>query len=301
MLHAGYRVKVFRLRIDGRSDLAVIPLALGPWDNALHLLKVKGPRIAVVALLHGHGTAVEQGLALHTFWQHAGKLAQSLAQGRGDLLKWGERQRLLIDGVATEELIGALTGQDHLDVLAGLLGHEVQRHEGRIGHRVIQVPHDLRNRLGVFFRRDDLDDVLHADGCRRFRGHVHLGIAFALEASGKRQQIRVVALGQGSDGGGVDAARQERTHGDIGTHVLGDGILQRFCNAVKELLFFSFWYLLDRETRLKVALGDDLLARLQGHSAAGFHPADIGVQGFRFRDVLQVDIVLNSTTVKVEF
>ena len=48
-------------------------------------------------------------------------------------------------------------------MFAGLLRDEEQRHERRVRDRVVEVPHDLRNRVGVFLRRDDLDDVLDTD------------------------------------------------------------------------------------------------------------------------------------------
>ena len=65
MLHACDRIKVFGLGVDGGGNLAVVPFALCPRDNALHLLKVEGTSIAVVTLFHRHRTTVEQGLSLH--------------------------------------------------------------------------------------------------------------------------------------------------------------------------------------------------------------------------------------------
>ena len=82
--------------------------------------------------------------------------------------------------------------------------------------------------------------------------------------------------------------------------MLSDGIFQRFCNAVKKLLLFALLYLLHREARLEVALGDNVFARAKGNRAAGFNAANIRVEGFWLRDVLQVDVVLNGASVKVE-
>ena len=64
-----------------------------------------------------------------------------------------QRQRLAVDGVAAEQLVGALAGEHHLDVLAGLAGDEVQRHERRVGDRVVEVPDDQRDGVGELLRR----------------------------------------------------------------------------------------------------------------------------------------------------
>ena len=110
-------------------------------------------------------------------------------------------------------------------MLAGLLCDEVQRNQRRVGHRIVQVPDDLRDRLGVLLRADHLHDVLGADGGGGLRGHVDLGVALAFEAGGEGQQIRVVALSQRCDGGGVDAAGEEGADSDIRTHVFGYRVL----------------------------------------------------------------------------
>src|SRR3712207_8727667 len=48
--------------------------------------------------------------------------------------------------------VGALAGEHDLDVLAGLAGHEVQRHERGVGDRVVEVPDHQRDRLGELLR-----------------------------------------------------------------------------------------------------------------------------------------------------
>ena len=65
-----------------------------------------------------------------------------------------------------------------------------------------------------------------ADRLGRRDGDVDLGEAFPFEAGGERDQPRVVSHRQRGDGGGVDAAGQERADSDIGAHVLGDRILE---------------------------------------------------------------------------
>ena len=110
-------------------------------------------------------------------------------------------------------------------MFAGLLGHEIERYERRVRYGVVKVPHDFRNRIDVFFGRHDLHDVLHADCLSRLGGNIDLGIALAFEAGGKGEQVRVMTLGQRRNGGRVDAAREERSDGHIGPHMLFDAVL----------------------------------------------------------------------------
>ena len=79
---------------------------------------------------------------------------QQPAQRAGHLLERRQRQRLAVDRVAAEQLVGALAGQHHLDVLAGLPGDELQRHQRRVGHRVVEVPDDQRQRVHHLVRLD---------------------------------------------------------------------------------------------------------------------------------------------------
>jgi hypothetical protein len=53
-----------------------------------------------------------------------------------------QRQRLAVDRVAAEELVGTLPRQHDRDVLGGLLRHKIQRYERGVGHRIIEVPDD---------------------------------------------------------------------------------------------------------------------------------------------------------------
>ena len=187
MLHAGNRIKILGLGVDGSGNLAVVPFALCPRDNALHLLKVEGTSVAVVALFHRHRAAIKQRLALHALGQNLRELAQTAAQWGRDLFKWGKRQWFLVDGVAAKELVCALAGKNYLDVFAGLLRHKVQRDQRGVSHWIVQVPHDLRDGLGIFFRRNNLDDVLHTNSFRGLCRDIDLRIALALEAGGKGQ------------------------------------------------------------------------------------------------------------------
>ena len=77
VLHPGNRVHVAGIRVDGSSDIAVVPFRFRSGHDALELLPAEGARVAVVAFFHGGGAALEQGLALHTVGQHGAELAES--------------------------------------------------------------------------------------------------------------------------------------------------------------------------------------------------------------------------------
>ena len=192
-------------------------------------------------------------------------------------------------------------------MLAGFGCHKVQRHQRRVGNRVVQVPHDLRHRVGEFFRADHLDDVLRADRRSGLRGHINLGVALALETRGEGQQVRVVALRQGGDSRGVDAARKEGTHRDVRAHVLGHGILQRFGDALEEGVLAARRNLGHRELRLEVTLLLDGAAALRAlrrgsdeRTRTGLQTEDVLVQALRLRDVLQIRVVSNSPGIQIE-
>ena len=59
MLHPGDRVHIAGMRVDGSGDITVIPLRFRTGHDALELLPAEGARVAVVALFHGGGAALE--------------------------------------------------------------------------------------------------------------------------------------------------------------------------------------------------------------------------------------------------
>ena len=123
--------------------------------------------------------------------------------------------------------------------------------------------------------------------------------ALALEAGGEGQQVRVVALGQRGDGGGVDAAGEEGTDGDVGAHVLGHGILEGLGDALVHGLLAALGDGADGELGLEEALLLEGAAGGQGGGAAGFEAADAGVQRFGLRDVLQVHVMDEGALVQI--
>jgi len=147
-----------------------------------------------------------------------------------------QAQRFAVDVVAAEQLVGPFTRQHHLDVLAGFARHEVEGHQRRVGHWIVQVPHDQRQRLAQFLFTDGLDEVLDADRRRGLGRHVHLGVALALETSSEGEQVRVVLLGERRDGRRINATGQERPDGHVGAHVLADRVVQHLEDPVVQLL-----------------------------------------------------------------
>ena len=82
--------------------------------------------------------------------------AREGARQRGDERRAGAARRALqlfqgqhppIDVVARQDLVRSLARQDHGDVLAGDPGNEVERDAGRIGHGLVQMPHQIGNEV----------------------------------------------------------------------------------------------------------------------------------------------------------
>src|SRR5699024_4157052 len=96
-------------------------------EDRLHLRVGEGAGVAVVPVLEAHRAAVQQALAPGALRDPGAESAQRTTDPTGDLLERSQRQGLLIDGVAAEPLVRALTREDDLDVLARLAGDEVQR------------------------------------------------------------------------------------------------------------------------------------------------------------------------------
>ena len=260
---------------------------------------VEATSISVVALLERQGTAVEQTLAASAVRDAFGQLAGSPTQSLGEVLERLERQRLTVDRVAAEQLVGTLAGQHDLDVLARFLRDEPQRNQCRIGYRVVEVPDDLGNGSGELGGGDHLDDVLRADRCGRFCRDVDLGIALTFETGREGDQVGVVAHRQRRDRRGVDTTGQERTDGDVGAHVLGDRILECLGDFLVARLLGARCKRLGRELRREIPRERGLLARTHPGEAARLQASDLLVQCFRLRYVLQNGVVLDGTRIQL--
>ena len=73
----------------------------------------------------------------------------------------------MIDIVASEKFVCALTGQDNLDVLCCQFIYKIKCDTGRICQRLIHVIHNLWNAVKILIRTDGLIDVLFAEFCRQ--------------------------------------------------------------------------------------------------------------------------------------
>ena len=187
-------------------------------------------------------------------------------------------------------------------MLPGLPGHEPQRHQRRVGHRIVQVPDDQWQRVHHLVRLDRPDHVPDPDRGGRLRGHVHLGVALALEPGGEGDQVRVVLLGQRRDRGGVDAAGEERAHGHVRAHVLGHRVPQHVGDPGVHRRARSHGRGRPRVPGGEpgeVALGLELTAGADREMGAGLDPADATVHGRRLRHVLQQQVVLQRGLVEI--
>ena len=177
---------------------------------------------------------------------------------------------------------------------------EEQRHQCGVGHRFVEIPDDLRQRGDELRLADDLGDVAGADRLGGRDGDIDLREPFALEAGGEGDQPRVVPDRQCGDGGGIDTARQERSDGDVGAHVLGDGVLQDRGDLVIAGLLAAGaeWHRGESGSEVTTDLrrvpgaNDGVASRLQA--------PDPAVQGFRFGYVLQHGVVLQGAVVDPE-
>ena len=211
VLHPRHRVPAGGLGVDRRGDVGVGPFRPESGQHVAQLRVGEAAGIAVVALLEGQRSAVQQALAAHAVRQGFGQRSHRAPKRSRQVVERLERQRFPIDGVAAEQLVGALAGQHHLDVLARLAGDEEQRHQRRVGHRFVEVPDDLGQRGDELVGSHHLGDVPRADRLGRCHRDVDLGEALTLEAGGEGDQPRVVPDGQRRDRGRVDAAGQKRT------------------------------------------------------------------------------------------
>ena len=227
--------------------------------------------------------------------QPGGRAPQQPPQRAGHLLERGERQRLAVDRVAAEQLVGALAGQHHLDVPAGLAGDEPQRDERGVGHRVVEVPDDERQRVHHLVGLDGADDVPHADRRGRLGRDVHLRVALAVEPRGERDQVGVVLLGERRDGRRVDAAGQERADRDVGAHVLGHRVAQHGGDPAGRVL--SRRRACSTGVKYRSASGSPPGAH--GDVRARLDPTDRPVQRRGLRHVLQQQVVLQRRGVQV--
>ena len=111
----------------------------GVFKKGLLLLEVVHEGVADVALLQLVAGADEIVASLDV-GQLAGYSAQRFAQKMRDyLLIYSKNSRVVVAGVAAEQLVGALARKDDLYIAAGKARYKVQRDAGGVGERLIHV------------------------------------------------------------------------------------------------------------------------------------------------------------------
>ena len=179
------------------------------------------------------GGPVEQALAPGAGRQLGGDPADRRASPSGQRPAGPDHARLVVDAVSAEQLVGALAGQHHLDVLARLAGREPQRDGGRVRHRVVQVPDDPGQAGEELLRADHVGDGLDAERGRRGHGVVDLAVALALESDGEGQQAGRGLGRERAEGGRVHPAGQERADRHVAAQVNGDRVAHRGQDLVR--------------------------------------------------------------------
>ena len=189
---------------------------------------------------------------------------------------------LAIDPVATEEFVCTLSREHDRDVFACSLGHEVERHRGRIGHGLVEVPGDVGKDPEVVGQVDMDLMVVRAEGISHLAG---LGmLTHRIEADGEgldrlQPESRTLLLHQGHGDGAVDPAAEECADGDVGDEVVLHRVLEHRADLVDET-----WFVVDagRELVAPVALGPELrIGEVDDGEMAGIESVDAAEEGLR--------------------
>ena len=293
VLHTRDRVRFPAERINGVGDVPEGALRIVGPEQSGQLLLAEDPRVSVIPVLEFERSPAQHVLTAEPLRQSASDGRQTLAhpvRQSGDPAQAG---RLAVDVVPAEQLVGAFPGQHHLDVLSRLVGDEVQRHQGRVGHRVVEVPDDQRQRLGQFLLGDRPDDVPDADRLSGRDRSIDFRETLPFEPGGERDQVGVVALGECRDCRRVDAAGQESAHRHVCAHVLGHRVVHHGCDALVQRGALGVG---DRrpagEYRMEIALVHHRPTGAHRHMGAGLDLPDGRIHRGRLRNVLQDQVVL---------
>ena len=143
--------------------------------------------------------------------------------------------RLVVDAVAAEQLVRALAGEHDLHLPPRLPGDEPERDRGRVGHRIVEVPDDLRQLRGELVRPDHVRAVAQAERLRGLLRLLDLAVARAGEAGREGLHARPRLRGERADGRRVHPAGQERADRNVAAQVGGDRVAQRRQDALRGL------------------------------------------------------------------
>ena len=243
--------------------------------------------VGVVPVLGGFAGALKVVRSADAQLAHdAGSSAQQTLRGPGEL-RVGERR--LIDAVTAEELIGAFAGKHGLDLRCRNLVHEVQRHGGRVGGRLVHVPLHTGQAFPVLVLADVLVGVgdvqlvgklvgprdLVAHHAAGALGVVSGGVLVAIEAHSERFDVGVFLGQAGRHVAGVDARGQEAADLDVCHVVVADAVAHGFVDRLDGILAAAL--------RVEVVLGAPVATL--GDGAVGVHGH--AVCGSQLEDALE--------------
>ena len=250
ILHLGHVVQTARAVVEPAGVALRRRGDGGILEQLLLLLEVVHEGVADVAILQLVAGADDIVPALD-IGQPERDGAQRLAQEvRDDLLIESEHARVVVAGVAAEQLVGALAREHDLDIFGRETRHEVERHAGRIRQRLIHVILHGGHRVPEFLGGNQVGVVLDADVAAQFLRPADL-IIFLAEVKADGEGLLIGKIG--GHIAGIHARRQEATDLDVGDLVGVDGILKDLFDLIDR--FVLGHVLVGTEARLKVAVG----------------------------------------------
>ena len=210
--------------IDRRGDLAGRGAdAVLRSKNVVGILLLKDVRLADEPVL-GAAAALDDEVVPLEVGQVLAGIAGQMAQRRGDVLVLLHQRGVGVPLVTGVDLVRALAGQHHRDMLARQLAQEVERHAGRVGLGLVHVVLDVGEGVEALLFRQHLAVVLDAEflaQLARLGGLVKFMRAVgACKADGEG----LVGHQAGRDIAGIDTAGQERAQLDVADAVGGHAL-----------------------------------------------------------------------------
>ena len=284
ILHLRLVVIAARAGVHSSAHTRGIGCDLGVLQQFLLLLFVIHIGVADIALLQRVDRADQIIPTLDIGQLFADPADSASEEVRHDLLIPFKDARIVVAGVAAEQLVRALARQHDLDVLARDLRDKVQRDTRRVSQGLIHVILHLRHSRPEFLGRDQLRVMLHADLLRQRLCPVDLVIFLAeIKSDGKG----FLALKVRGNVRRIHSRREE-------TAYLNVRDLMRFHAVLKDLLdlvhrFFLGHFEVGLEFCLKVALCLHHAVTVP-HKVTGQQAVYVLEEGHRLRHILERQI-----------
>ncbi len=162
------------------------------------------------------------------------------ADGAGDPAVQAPIVLVEIALVAAEQLVAADPREDHRDVLARELRHEVGRDERRVGDRLVHVPDQIRQQRRHVRLHDDLvmigaELLGHLPRVRQLVVELRAGRALEPDRIGL-DRLRAVTTHERHDRARIDAARKERADRHVADHLVAHRALELGAHGLDPLL-----------------------------------------------------------------